>query len=270
MIADPGRVSLRLQVENEDSSLPLTFYASTAIDLRKVLQGVETIRLGQHPMASWMVNTGEIEITASANGISETDLQAIVMDTYEGFRAIVQDDEELPSTLTDDAQKLIRRIVRRIRNREAHQARIEVVGRDALEIKRDPDASHLPIPRGQRLQNTSWAFGAVDGELDIISVRGNPYFVIFEHVVGHRVRCLFSDEFVQNVKDCLGKRVYAEGMVRYRIDGVPTMLDRITSLALVPEPSIEDIVELRGTLSGLTGDLSSYEYVRELRDGVDA
>lgn len=111
---------------------------------------------------------------------------------------------------------------------------------------------------------TAWS--SVDGKLDVISVRRQPYFVIDEHLSTNQVRCTFPDDWMPIVKDLLGHRVVAEGLVRYRPDGTISSLSEPISIQPVPEPR-RTIAELRGTLPGISGNLSSVDYIRQIRTG---
>jgi len=118
---------------------------------------------------------------------------------------------------------------------------------------------------GERTDSYS-AWSSVDGRLDVISVRKQPYFVIYEHGTNNRIRCTFPDEWLNTVKDYLGRRVRAEGYVHYRQDGIPAALTLPSTLERVPDPDQLDITVYRGALPGISEELSSYEYVRRLRE----
>lgn len=256
MVAERERFSLRLRMER--LGLPLEFFTHTTKDLRTVLRSIEQSRSGQPPLATWSVNTDEIQITASVNGVGAEELQDIISDAYEGFRAGERQVNEWPSTISTDTQQTMQRLVNRIKR--TAPAHLDADGHETLFIEPQEQKSQKP----SRVQYAAWS--SLDGKLDVISVRRRPYFVIFEHVTEHRVRCSFPDEFLPNVKDYLGCRVMTEGFIRYRHDGTPLTLTNPSSLVRVPEPEQEDITVYRGTIPGITDGLSSYEYVRQMRE----
>lgn len=106
---------------------------------------------------------------------------------------------------------------------------------------------------------------AVDGELDVINVKGAPHFVIYEHGTGRRVRCDLPDDLLPRVKEALKSRVIVEGLVRYRQDGSPVSIREITDLQILPQPTYE-IAALKGSLPEMTGGTPSGEYIRQLRE----
>ena len=73
----------------------LRFVEYTAKDLRDVLRIIEESRTDQPAHASWSVDTNEIQITASVNGVSAEELQDIISDAYEGFKAAEQQSSDL-------------------------------------------------------------------------------------------------------------------------------------------------------------------------------
>ena len=259
MATERERFSLRLQLERHE--LPLGFLTNTAKDLSAVLRIIEESRSGLPPHATWSVDTDKIQITASVNGVSAGELGGIISDTYEGFRAGDQEDNEWPPALAIEAQHIIKRILARVKRTAA--ASLEVEGFDTLYLERNVHTNR------ERTREQYSAWSSIDGKLDVISVRRFPYFVIFEHVTEHRVRCLFPDQFLPQVKDYLGLRVTAEGFIHYRSDGSPMTLTDPTSLERVPDPEVGDITYFRGTMPGITGELSSYEYVRQIREAED-
>ena len=109
------------------------------------------------------------------------------------------------------------------------------------------------------------AWSTVDGTLDVISVHARPFFVIYEHGTKTRVRCAFPDDWTEKVLKLLGHRVAIDGLVYYKQSGEPYQLSKPTSIEPVPQPQ-SDILSLRGAIKGMTGDLSTYDYVRKIRD----
>ena len=261
-------VGLRLQLELGRSGVPLTFFVRTVTDLLEVLRILERNLLGVGHQASWEVNANDIQIKASANGVSGSDLREIVANAYTGIKAISEGEAEaLPPALTHDARTTIKRIVNRVQ--QTGPAQLEADGHASVEIRPMLRATPSPIPRRPTPKRDYKSLGLVDGELDIISVKSKPYFVIFEHVIGNRVRCSFQDNFFDQAKDCLGQRVRAEGIVSYKANGEAVALDSITALEVVPPPSAADIFAVRGAWADLAPDVSSYEYVRQLREDED-
>ena len=255
MAARQEKVTLR--VLTDKASLPLSFYTLTSNDLRELLSAVERSKFGGVDRAGWMVDTDQIEITASANGRASEELLDIITDVYEGFKAVEESREDL-LVVSDQSKQLIRRIIGRIKR--AGRAQVQAGGYEPIMIESE---RVLAVPRYSE-QYSAWS--SIDGKLDMISVRRQPYFVIYEHITEHRVRCTFPDDWLDKVKNYLGYRVIAEGFVHYDREGTPTSLSQPTAIERVPEPEQEDIMVYRGSMPGIGGGMSSYEYVRQMRE----
>lgn len=251
--------TLGLRLRMDRLGLPLAFFANTTRDVQELLRQIEEARSGQPAHAEWIVDTDNLQLLARPNGVPSEELQEILSDAYEGIRAAQEMEAEWPPVLTQQAKTTVQRLVGRIRR--TAPAQLEAAGHPSLPIQ--APESLLQIGR-TRERYAAWSY--VDGKLDIISVRKIPYFVIFEHGTDYRVRCLFPDDWMGLIKDYLGSRVTVEGYVHYTKDGVPTQLSAPQSLEKVPEPEQEDLSVYRGSMPGITGGLSSYEYIRQMRE----
>ena len=242
----------------------MNFFVHTTEDLRKLLLAIEEAQLGQGPHAQWEVEADRIQIAASVNGVSADELESIVYDAYQTLKATdAQDETEIPETVNDNGRRLTRTIVNRAKR--TVPVTVETPGQEPIHIEVDPQGQQsLPIARRRRELVTAW--GSVDGRLDVISVRRRAFFVIYEHASSNQIRCTFPDEWMNTVKDLLGHRVVVEGKLRYRANGSVSALAEPTEINLVPESELS-LNELLGALPGISGELSSADYIRQLRAG---
>lgn len=261
MATETRKFNIKLQLLDV-GELPLSFLDLTTNELRQLLITIEDARFGGLSHAKWVVETNQLQIAASVNGLSADELQDVITDTYQAFQAGETNKEDAwPSSFDEPARRVIRRIITRVK-KVAPVTTIEAIGHEPLLIKR-PETT---IPRKIKRKESYAAWSSIDGDLDVISVRHQPSFVIYEHGTQHRVRCIFPDAWMVMVKNYLGHRVIAEGYIHYRDDDVPVSLSQPTSLEIVPEPKQQDISAYRGSLAGITGGMSSYDYVRQLRE----
>ena len=244
--------------------MPLTFFVRTTEDLQKLLRAIEEAQLGKASHTQWEIDADRIQIAASVNGTSADDLESIVNDAYQSLKATdAHDDTGMPSTVGEQAKRLTRTIVNRARR--TVPVTVETPGQEPVHIEAEPQQLLISGSRRQR-REVATAWGSVDGRLDVISVRRRAYFVIFEHASSNQIRCTFPDDWMDIVKDYLGTRVTVEGNLRYRPDGSVSALTQPTAINMVAEPK-RSLAELRGTLPGISGELSSVDYVRQLRTG---
>ncbi len=248
----------------EGGRMPLSFFINTTDDLRKLLRAIEQAQLGEAPHAQWEIETDRIQVAASVNGVSAEDLESIINDAYQSLKATeARDYAEIPGTVDERGKRLTRTIVDRAKR--TIPVTVETPGQEPIYIETEIlQNTQLSSSRRRREILTAW--GAVDGRLDLISVRRSAYFVIYEHASSNQIRCTFPDEWMETVKDLLGYRVIVEGNLRYRPDGSVAALSQPTAIDRVSEPQ-RSLPELRGTLPGISGELSSADYVRQLRTG---
>ena len=248
----------------EGGRMPLSFFIRTSDDLQKLLRAIEEAQLGKSPHAQWEIDTDRIQIGASVNGVSADDLESIIYDAYQSLKATdEQDDAGMPQTVDEQSRRLTRSIVNRVKR--TAPVTVETSGQDPLYIEPvAPQQIKLRSPHKRTEVQTAW--GAVDGELDVISVRRRAHFVIFEHASSNQIRCTFPDEWMDKVKEFLGYRVVVEGKLRYRPDGSVSALAQPTAINPVKSPQ-RSLADLRGSLIGISGELSSADYVRQLRTG---
>ena len=101
--------------------------------------------------------------------------------------------------------------------------------------------------------------GAVEGLLQGINSRGLLYFVIYDLVYGHRVRCDIPDTLKPCALSAFDRRVLVTGMVARDAEGHPR---HITVEEIEPISSEELPRSIRGLDPEFTGDLSTAEYVK--------
>lgn len=255
------QLNFSLVLDEHEDKLPLSFFSNTSEELRKLFTSIEKSRLGGESSAKWYVNTNNIRIITYANGVSTEELQEIITDAYEGFRVSgSEDDKQWPVSFDEPTKEIVRKIVSRIKRTST--AKVEAIGHEPLVI----NVEQAIIPRKWNSRYAAWS--SIDGKLDVISVRRQPYFVIYEHGINNRVRCVFPDEWMPTIKELLGQRVLVEGFVHYREDGSAISLSNPTEIKPVPDPTYK-ISEFRGAIPGISGNLSSYEYIRAMREGSD-
>ena len=256
----PARFTLTFFVEG--GRMPLTFFLRTTEDLQKLLRAIEQAQLGNADHAQWELDADRIQIGASVNGVSADDLESIINDAYQSLKATdAKDDAGIPRTVDDQTKRLTQTIVNRAKR--TVPVTVDIPGKEPVHIK---PLVHVKSPSLRQRREVLIAWGSVDGQLDVISVRTHAYFVIYEHASSNQVRCTFPDEWMETVKDLLGYRVFVEGNLRYRPDGSVSTLAQPTAIRQVPEPQ-RSLADLRGSLPGISGELSSADYIRQLRTG---
>lgn len=102
--------------------------------------------------------------------------------------------------------------------------------------------------------------GAIEGQLDTISVHSQPYFTLFDAVTGRGVRCYFGEERYGAVVAALGKKVIAHGRLRRDPRGSPREMRDLDHFEVLggAEGSVEN-------LAGVYAGLDVKSYLRDVR-----
>ena len=69
---------------------------------------------------------------------------------------------------------------------------------------------HVTELLGQREE----VLGSVEGELEMVTLRGRRYFNVYSLATGRATRCYFDADLTPTVKETLGKVVIVAGLIR--------------------------------------------------------
>jgi hypothetical protein len=110
--------------------------------------------------------------------------------------------------------------------------------------------------------------GFIRGALEYINIHGGKkLFKIYPEVGPTRVTCHFPDELREAAIHAVGQIIEIHGIIHYKaVSTFPHQID-VKKLDVLPdERELPSILDLRGIAPGLTGGVSSEEFVRGLRD----
>ena len=215
----------------------------------------------------------------------------IVSDTQIGSFTLELDPPPLPAELgvgTDTATTLVKGIDYLEREqrvplelREGALRRLQAVagslrsGDDEYEVlitsKATDDTARISHPMAkqinQLLQKERISVGSIEGKLELISVHeGSRKFNVYHDVTGRAVQCDLPRDLERQVVEALGNRVIVSGAIHRNLNGTPVRV-RVEGLRVLPVRSEEPTIdELMGSIPDLTGDLSTEEFVRMIRD----
>lgn len=113
------------------------------------------------------------------------------------------------------------------------------------------------------------SIGSVEGRLETISIHGRrPKFIVYHGLTRKAITCKFvPGEWLDRVKDALGRRVNAAGEVHYNVKGEPLRIELRDLRILREESELPSTSELGGSMPDLTGDTPTEEYIRSIRGG---
>nr|VFK07016.1 MAG: hypothetical protein BECKLPF1236A_GA0070988_100067 [Candidatus Kentron sp. LPFa]VFK28247.1 MAG: hypothetical protein BECKLPF1236C_GA0070990_100627 [Candidatus Kentron sp. LPFa] len=92
--------------------------------------------------------------------------------------------------------------------------------------------------------------GSIEGRLDMVTLRGNQHFNVYEPIWDEPIRCNVNDDLIEEAAKYFGRRVAVYGMVRYQEDGSPISIT-VEEIAPFPDAAeIPDFRDLKGILKG--------------------
>ncbi|MBN9532855.1 MAG: hypothetical protein J0H10_05800 [Alphaproteobacteria bacterium] len=111
--------------------------------------------------------------------------------------------------------------------------------------------------------------GVFDGMLEQINLHhGANTFHIYPQIGPRKITCNFPPRLYDDAVAAVGRRVEISGLLRYRAGAKFPHQIVVSGIDVFPPDSeLADWDDLRGRAPGLTGDLTSEAFVRELRDG---
>ena len=120
--------------------------------------------------------------------------------------------------------------------------------------------------------NEEKVISTIDGKLEQINIHNHANTFRIYPVLSHlpSVACKFPDHLLDVVQNALGKFVSVWGECSYRPGAAfPHKIDVREMKILPPSKDLPTLSDLRGIAPGATGDKSSEQFVRELRDKWD-
>lgn len=186
----------------------------------------------------------------------------VAANVVQGFR-VIENDAEIPPYFSDYTLGRVRSIAKNLDSDGA--VRLRVTNLDAEEeVTVTPRAGeHVK----QALTPATKGIGSVRGTLEVLSLRRGAHVNIYDALTHRAVRCKFPKEDLDRVKDAFGARVMARGIVHRNRQGNAVSMDASEIIALPPEDKLPTTRELQGSIPDFTGDMTTEEYIRDLRDG---
>ena len=112
------------------------------------------------------------------------------------------------------------------------------------------------------------SLGAIEGRLELVSLH-HPYnrFNVYDLRTGRGVKCSLPSHLENAVIGALKRRVGVSGVVSYNVYGEPLSVLAEAIRVLGEEADLPPVSQMLGFIPDLTGDLSTEEHLRILRDG---
>lgn len=111
------------------------------------------------------------------------------------------------------------------------------------------------------------SYGSIEGKVELISVhKGNRKFNVYHTVTGKAVECNLPGHLETDIIAALKRRVVVSGSIHRNWNGDPQRVEVERLRVLRENDELPSLDELMGSLPDLTGDLSTEEFIRMIRD----
>jgi hypothetical protein len=260
-LSDPsGRVSLKALTAALENALDMI----RSVQSRMVSSGVEVnwevvrVRMRSPLTMSFAPRVTAPKLTArKGNAIGKKLVKACV----DGIEQIERT-PEMPDHFDDESLAAARQLVKSV-----GKGVLKVSGgKHKVKLTSQAIANIDEITTKARLYTD---VGTIEGRLEEISVHGtpqvSPQIRVWDSIPlpGYAVKCAISEDRLSEVKDLLGQRVAVTGPIHYR-NHKPMLIDvqnirRLRSQSDLPQIETMEPIDI-------TGDLSSEEYIRRMRD----
>ena len=118
----------------------------------------------------------------------------------------------------------------------------------------------------ERLSQTYFATGSVEGTLEMVTVHDRSYFRVYDTVHGMGVPCYFNSDLLEHVRQGIGHRVSVQGDIQSDRNGKIRSLSVNTIRLLPDEGQLPTPSQMRGLVKGISEGRPAEEYLRDLRD----
>jgi len=119
----------------------------------------------------------------------------------------------------------------------------------------------------KKLAPEEHCIGAVRGMLEYLNIHGKKHaFRIYPDVGPDKVTCVFDDSILEQARTAIGRFVEVRGELKYKVVARFPHEIAVRELMILPDQGPANLLEARGMFPGLTGDLTTEEYIAQVRE----
>lgn len=258
--------TLDVRVEGEPGSIPAHAFLEVlrvSLDLLDQLERAES--LPTKPVRGWLIaDLRNSSAVATLRRPDYSNLQSHLR-LVQGVGQLRQS-EELPPYFSPDIAEGLVKIGRQIRLPGISGVTFRIPGTDDSDAVAEAVTEAVVVNAKTSVEGSERAVGSVVGILDVINLRRGAHVVsLYDEETRRAVRCKFPDELFDLMKEALGHRVRALGLVTRNKRGQVLRVD-IERVEPLPDdagaPSVDDLV---GIAPWYTGGQSTDAYLRSVR-----
>jgi len=258
---------LRMDIEGERGKISFETFAVVVRNTFDILADLDSaVSLTPEGSLDWFiadVSFGSLVIAIeSKSRLPDTDYSSKVTQTFVDGLVHIQRERTTPPYFSDYGLRKAQQLARKLRKDGAEAVRIH-------DTERRVEAMISPavLPDLGRLINVRFQeIGSLEGRLEMISIHRVPRFTIYHAITQRSIRCKFEPKLLDLVKDALGRRVVISGVVYFNYRYEPVRIDLQELVILPAEEGLPPARALRGMAPDFTGDKTTEEYIRSLRE----
>jgi len=189
-------------------------------------------------------------------------MASMIASSYVDALNVAEAGDVLPPHLSDLGLTHLENLAGRLRRNGAEALRTTYVEMDqaaTVSVTTAENVKRLRVPRSR-------AIGSIVGKLEVVSVHRRPEYSVYDSVTRRPVRCAFSENELEQVKATLGRRVRVSGLVHRNAKGQPLRIEQPRLSVMPGEPELPTVSDLIGVAPDFTGNLTTEEHLRQLRD----
>ena len=260
---------LRLTIEGKLGEIPFNTLATMArnsCDILTELDNAVSVKPGG--TIEWVVSgvSTEASITVAIEPkprLKEADCSSRVAELFVDGLAHIEKEHTTPPYFSDYGLRKAHNIAKSLRRNGAKAVKVEDVERNISGLIKADVAEPLRKLFSVRYKE----IGSVEGTLEVISVHGVPRITIYHSITRRSVICKFTPKkLLETAKEGLGKRIIVQGMVYYNYIHEPVKVDADRIVVMPEENELPTAKDLRGLVPDFTGDKTTEDYIRSLRE----
>ena len=260
--------TLRFQVQGELGSITLSGFLGQIQDHLQILKEYD-LAISHENRASleWLitdVSTGSLIVeTKSRSTLPDKDFGSDVTTAYFAGWERIENEGSSPPYLTERGMGAARRIAQRI-GREGMKG-VVISGPDHRVTISERASENIRV----LLPEQDESLGSAECTLETISVHRGRRFVVYHSRTKKAIRCDIpsKSDLLDQATAALGNRVVVGGRLHTNARGEPVRISVEELRTLREESRLPSISSLGGRYPDITGDLTTENYIRSLREG---
>ena len=237
--------------------------------LRKVLSNTESSLSGKQAKIDWQIvdltHSSPAEIVLQpVDARIRTEKEDIISETVNkviGYFKMLSENVSPPDEMNQQLREHYKTFADRV---QKGVLRISLKSEtDKIEVNENVKAT-IDNAVSQEIRS----IGTVEGRLEFLNIHGNQnIFRVYSPIPPEMVSCIFSPDRIEEVWEAVGRKIRVLGELTYPKGGNFPKSVKVKTIELLPEDDdLPSLTDLLGIAPDITGDLSSEDFVRNLRD----